>query len=113
MYQTARALRVLEVQLCAFAGKLDVSTDGSRDVIAALTTFARLARAVCEAFAVSLHADDVVASAGLLIGHIVAAEAVDANAGFDGARFVDCLFECRGCGELNHRRCLRESELLT
>ncbi len=83
------ALRALEVELRALRRKLDVSGDRACQVVAGLTTFARLARTVREAFAFSLHALDGVGCTRLLIGDGVASELGDANQWLDGACFVD------------------------
>lgn len=81
-------------------------SNGSRDVVAGLRACARFACAMCEAFAVALHAYDVVGRTRRFVRHVVAAEAVDANQRFDRARFVDCVRKFVGCGELNHCRVL-------
>ncbi len=80
---------VLEVQRRAFGGKLHVSGDGSRDVIASLTALSGFARTRCEAFAVALDAFDRVSRARRFVGDGVVSELVDCDAGLDGAGFVD------------------------
>ncbi len=96
MFSPFLALRALEVKCRALRRKLDVSGDRACQVVAGLTTLARLARAVREALAFSLHALDGVCRARLLVGDGVGSELDDANERLDGACFVDCLFECGG-----------------
>ncbi len=97
----------LEVQRGAFCGKLKMSGDGSGDVVAGLTTFARFACARGEAFAVALLAFDGVSRARRFVDHGVRTELDDCDAGLNGACFVDCVFEFGGGGELNHGGGLR------
>ncbi len=96
------ALRVLEVKLCALRRKLDVGGDGSRDVVAALPALACFTGAMCEPLVIALHAFDGVSGSGSFIRDGVRAELDDANERLDGARFVDRVLECGGCGELDH-----------
>ena len=58
----------LEVQRRALGGELHVRGDGSRDVIASLTTFACLAGAGCKPLPFSLLADDGVGRARRFVG---------------------------------------------
>ncbi len=89
MFSPFLALRALEVELCALRRKLDVSGDRACQVVTGLTTFARLARAMCESFAFSLHALDGVSGSGSFVGDGVGSELDDANQRLDGACFVD------------------------
>jgi hypothetical protein len=89
-----------------------VSTGSGGDVVAGLPALASFAGTRREPFTVALHTLDGIGRARLLVGDGVVAKAVNVDAGFDFARFVNDVGEVVGCGELNNCVC-SVGELLT